>query len=74
MKDKVCLNISRGKSWIHIFHEGQLIGKIEVSEANRGNQCNLAFYSDKDVTRYKIERSLQVVDDESRFNKEEYNK
>lgn len=72
MKDKICLNIVRSKSWLNIIHNGEIIGKIEVSEGNRGSHCNLALYGDKSVTRFKLERVS--LDDESRFNKEEYNK
>lgn len=69
MKDRLFLGISRGKSFIHVIYKGEIIAKIEVSEANRGNQSCLALYSDKELTKFKLVKD----NDESHFNKEKYN-
>lgn len=77
MKNSITLVISRGKSWLNILYKGEVIGKIQVSELNRGNQVSLTLSSDKQTTVYKIEKQLTLIDaieDESMFNKEEYNK
>lgn len=78
MKDSITLSVSRGKNFLHIYHNGVVIGKIEVSELNRGNQASIKFTSDKNNTVVeikKIEQSTNDIDqDESRFNSERYNK
>ena len=77
MKDSITLVIARGKSHMHIIHKGEVIGKIEVSDLNRGNQCSLRLSSDKSETVYKIERlknHLEIIVDDDMFNREEYNK
>lgn len=77
MKDRIVLSISRGKSHMNILYKGNIIGRIEVSDNNRGNQVSLKLSSDKNETVYKIEKLNNVNDvvfDESMFNKEEYNK
>lgn len=77
MKDSITLVIARGKSYMHIIHKGKIIGKIEVSDLNRGNQSSLKLSSDKSETIYKIERlknHLELVVDDDMFNREEYNK
>lgn len=77
MKDSITLVIARGKSHMHIIHKGEIIGKIEVSDLNRGNQCSLKLSSDKSETIYKIERltnKIELIGDDDRFNREEYNR
>lgn len=71
MKDRISLCISRGKSWINIIHNNELIGRIAVSELNRGNKSDLYLTSDKAVTRFFIEK--ENMNNEDRFNKEEFN-
>lgn len=68
------LNIKRGKSYIDIYHKGEKICTIKVSEQNRGNSAILLLDSGND-TRFKVEKEAIINnDDESRFNSEEYNK
>lgn len=71
MKNRISLCISRGKSWINIIHNNELIGRIAVSEMNRGNKSDLYLTSDKTVTRFFIEKEHK--NNEDRFNKEEFN-
>lgn len=71
MKDSITLVISRGKNYLNLYHKGELVGKIEVSELNRGNQTSLKLSSDKTNTIFKITK--ENIDDDF-FNKEEFNK
>ena len=77
MKDRIILCISRGKSHLNILYMGNIIGKIEVSDLNRGNQVSLKLSSNKEDTVYKIERltnNIELVGDDDRFNREEFNR
>ena len=65
----VVLHITRNKSFLEITHKGEYIGRIEVSERNRTNQASLKLSSDPSLTRFTITKE----EDESRFNKEEFN-
>jgi len=72
--NKITLGIARGKTHLDIYHKGELIGTIRVSEQNRTNQVSLELTSDKEVTRYNINRIEQIVPTDSSYNKEEFNK
>jgi hypothetical protein len=77
MKNKITLAISRGKSHLDIYHKGEKIGEILVSEGNRNNQISIQLASDADITRFKVirdaARKITQIDEEH-FNKEEFNK
>lgn len=77
MKNKITLAISRGKSHLDIYHKGEKIGEILVSENNRSNQATMQLVSDADITRFKIVKHIKpdiTLADESEFNKEEFNR
>lgn len=65
----VVLNITRQRSYMEIHHKGELVGTIEVSERNRTSQASLKMTSNPEVTRFIIIKD----EDESRFNKEQFN-
>lgn len=70
MKNSVVLNISKAKSFLNIFHKGELIGRIEVADKNPSNRVSLKLRADADLTRYILSKD----DDETKFNREEYNR
>ena len=72
--NKITLGIARGRTYLDIYHKGELIGTIKISEQNRTTQVSLELTSDKEVTRYNINRTEQIVPTDSFFNKEEFNK
>lgn len=73
MKNKITLAISRGKSHLDIYHKGEKIGEIFVSETNRSVQSALLLTSDADITRFRIVKHDRAVDDDA-FNREEFNR
>jgi len=77
MKNKITLAISRGKSHLDIYHRGEKIGEILVSENNRSNQATVQLVSDAEVTRFKIVKRTAIANeiiDETAYNKEEFNR
>jgi hypothetical protein len=69
MKDRIILNIVRGKSFISIFHNGEVIAKLEVADRNVTNRVSVKFHSNKEFTYVKVEKDV----DEYRFNREVFN-
>ena len=78
MKNKITLAISRGKSFLDIYHKGEKIGTIMVSEQCRTNQVSLSLGSDAEITRFNIKKFKDFQEDpgnsEEFWNKEEFNK
>lgn len=80
MKNKIILCISRGRSHLDIMYKGEKIGEIKVSNQNKSNQISLALSSDAEVTRFTINKEHKPHEqpstdvDESRFNREEFNR
>lgn len=66
------LSIKRGKSYIDVYHKGEKICTIKVSDQNRGNQSILSLESSLD-TRFKMEKETQIESEEENFNKEKFN-
>lgn len=77
MKNKITLAISRGKSHLDIYHKGEKIGEIVVSEQNRSTQVALQLKSDADITRFRVIKGQATPPDqlpEEHFNREEFNR
>ncbi len=72
--NRITLVISRGKTFLDIFHKGEKIGEIKVSDSNRTTQSSLQLTSDASVTRFKISRAIEVDTEELNYNLEEFNK
>lgn len=75
--NKITLVISRGKTFLDIYHKGEKIGEIKVSDGNRTTQTSLNLTSDASITRFKISRAIETGNeglDESVYNKEEFNR
>jgi hypothetical protein len=72
--NRITLVISRGKTFLDIFHKGEKIGEIKVSDSNRTTQSSLQLTSDASVTRFKISRAIEVDNEELNYNSEEFNR
>jgi hypothetical protein len=72
--NRITLVISRGKTYLDIFHKGEKIGEIKVSDGNRTTQASLQLTSDASITRFKISRAVSVDNEELNYNLEEFNK
>ena len=72
--NKITLVISRGKTFLDIYHKGEKIGEIRVSDGNRTTQTSLQMASDASITRFKISRAVEVDSEELNYNLEEFNK
>jgi len=72
--NRITLVISRGKTFLDIFHKGEKIGEIRVSDGNRTTQSSLQLTSDASITRFKISRAVSVDNEELNYNSEEFNK
>ena len=73
-KNRILLSISRGRSFIDIYHEGRCIGSIMVSEQNRNNQISIDLRSDLPDTRFKIAKTEESQISEDTWNQECFNK
>ena len=72
-------NIKRGKCWVDIYYKGQKIATVKVDEKNVGNRACISLGSDPDVKfkvqkLYKEDDTTNNIEDESKFNKEEFNR
>lgn len=59
MKDRIILNIVKGKTFLNVYHMGNLIGKIEIAEKNGGSNVSLRIHGNKDETFFKVEKENQ---------------
>jgi len=69
-------NLKRGKIKVEIYHNGEYIMTLSVSEYNKGNSATIDFNAIENV-RYKIVKADEQVtenNDESFFNREEFNR
>ena len=74
VKDSITLHIKRNKVSLDIVHNGKVIGNIAVSEMNRSINSSLKLTSDKSNTVFLLRKVVQDVEDETIYNREEFNR
>lgn len=69
------LGLKRNKLNAEIYHKGEYIMTIAVSEQNRSNMAYITLTNCKDI-KFKIikDNESQLITDETIFNREEFNK
>lgn len=70
------INLKRNKIWADIYHKGEKIMTIRVSDHNRGVSSVIDLDAGKDVV-YKIIKDINnahLLADETFFNQEKFNK
>lgn len=73
MKKNLWIALKKNKVWADLYYKGNHIATIKVNEKNRGNLSVLSIDNDDDLF-FKIVKDSPLVDDESYYNKEIYNK
>jgi hypothetical protein len=71
-------NIKRGRCWVDIYYKGEKIASVKVDEKNVGNRSCISLDAHPDaklkIVKTHKEDDTNSSEDESKFNKEEYNR
>ena len=73
---RLLFTLKRDKIHVDIYHKGEFVCTIKVSDQNRGNFSAISLEASQD-TRYKIIKADPPINhliDESYFNQEIFNK
>ena len=54
MNDRIVLSMVRGKTYLNVYHMGELIGKVEIADKNKSKNVSLRIHGDRTKTMFKI--------------------
>ena len=67
-------NLKRNKIHLEIYHNGELLTTVKVSEQNRSTASSIVLDTTNSSVNYRIVKTKQEEQSDDYFNKEEFNR